>query len=197
MHRLLTGSGSNSSIVLNGPSGIVRDPNSNILYIACVYNHEIVSYPSGNIVAGGNGQGINRTQLKSPIGLVYDSFSNSFIIGNYGAHNIIRWSLGASNWTHIVGSISGLLGNTSTLLNQPVGVTLDPMGNIYVADSGNHRIQLILNGQSEGTTIAGINGIYGSNSTLLYRPYWVKLDNQLNLYVADTFNGRIQKFLRY
>lgn len=71
------------------------------------------------------------------------------------------------------------------------------MGNIYVADRHNHRIQFFLLNQVNGMTIAGKTGINGNNSTLLNEPLDVALDNQLNLYVADWLNHRIQKFLRY
>jgi DNA-binding beta-propeller fold protein YncE len=71
------------------------------------------------------------------------------------------------------------------------------MGNLYVADTGNNRIQLFLAGQTVATTIAGITGSPGSSSVQLNSPYSVRLDNQLNLYVADLTNNRIQKFLRY
>jgi DNA-binding beta-propeller fold protein YncE len=48
-----------------------------------------------------------------------------------------------------------------------------------------------------GTTIAGVTGQSGISSTKLNQPYSVALDSQLNLYVADTGNNRIQTFLRY
>ena len=83
------------------------------------------------------------------------------------------------------------------MLSGPVGVTLDPLGNMYVADSNNQRIQLFLVGQSTGITVAGTTGIYGSTASLFYFPYWVILDKQLNLYVSDTANHRVQKFVRY
>ena len=68
---------------------------------------------------------------------------------------------------------------------------------MYIADKDNYRIQLFMAGQSEGITIAGVTNVFGNNSTLLYQQWSVRLDNQLNLYVADTENHRIQKFLRY
>ena len=68
------------------------------------------------------------------------------------------------------------------------------MGNMYVADKDNYRIQLFMAGQSEGITIAGVTNVFGNNSTLLYQPWSIRLDNQLNLYVADFYNHRIQKF---
>ena len=83
------------------------------------------------------------------------------------------------------------------MLWSPTGLTMDPMGNVYVADTANHRIQLFLVGQTEGMTIAGITATAGSNATLFSAPYSVRLDSQLNLYVADQLNHRVQKFLRY
>jgi DNA-binding beta-propeller fold protein YncE len=71
------------------------------------------------------------------------------------------------------------------------------MGNMYVADRENHRILFFPVGQTNGIIIAGITGISGANSTLLNRPFSVAFDSQLNLYVADAFNSRVQKFVRY
>ena len=70
------------------------------------------------------------------------------------------------------------------------------MGNIYVADSDNHRIQLFMVGQSDAITIAG-NGTAGIGANQLNTPYWLVLDSQLNLYVSDTSNHRVQKYSRY
>ncbi|CAF1044973.1 unnamed protein product [Rotaria sordida] len=137
---------------------------------------------SGTVAAGGNGLGTSNTQVKYPVGVYFDASSNSLIIANTGANNIVRWVLGASSWTLIAGSISGARGNNATFLNYPVGVTMDPMDNIYVADRNNHRIQFFLTGQSIGTTIAGVTNTSGNSSTLLYNPYSMVLDTQLNLH---------------
>jgi len=83
------------------------------------------------------------------------------------------------------------------MLTRPTHVTFDPMGNMYVADRNNQRIQLFMNGETEGITIAGVTGITGSNSILLNQPWSIELDNQFNLYVADSSNNRIKKFVRY
>ncbi|CAF1162971.1 unnamed protein product [Adineta steineri] len=113
------------------------------------------------------------------------------------AQNIVRWTIGDSKWTLLAGSLNSLAGTTSTLLNSPIGTTLDPMGNIYVADTLNHRIQFYPSNQSIASTIAGVTNSQGSNATHLYNPYGLALDSQLNLYVADSANNRIQKFVRY
>jgi len=152
---------------------------------------------SGTLVAGGNGIGKNNTQFYNIIRLYFESSSNSLVICNHGAHGIVRWILGANNWTLLAGNIDGTLGNNSTALRFPTDVIFDPMGNMYICDKDNHRIQFFIVGQSEAITIAGVTSVNGNTSTLLYQPWSLKLDNQLNLYVADSQNHRIQKFVRY
>ncbi|CAF1387642.1 unnamed protein product [Rotaria sordida] len=183
------------------PYGIVQDPSTKTLYIADYNNHRVMSYTEGasmgTMVAGSNRSGTSNIELYNPVGIYLDSFTNSLVIANFGAHNIVRWVLGASSWTLVAGNITGSSGNSSTTLYSPTGVTLDPMGNVYVADALNSRIQFFMSGQSEGTTIVGITNTSGSSSTQLSVPYTVRLDSQLNLYVVDMGYNRILKFLRY
>lgn len=194
----MRGNGSNQ---LAAPKSVAYDAFTNMFYVADADNHRIMSYrygvTSGVLVAGGNDGGSNKNQLNYPYGLYLDKITNSFIVTNCYSHNVVRWNFGASNWTLLGGSDQGISGSTSTLLKCPAHLTLDPMGNIYVADCNNHRIQLFFNGQSIGLTIAGKTGSPGKSSTQLLIPVSVELDNQLNLYVADSYNNRIQKFLRF
>ena len=191
----------NASNQLNSPYGIALHPTTSTLYISDYANHRIMSYPSGTfngtLIFGSGVLGLNNTQLYYPVGLCYDLFSNSLIIANHMANNVVRFVLGANHWELLAGSPIGVPDITSDRLRQPVDMTLDPMGNLYVADRNNHRIQFFSNGQLNGTTIAGVTGVFAANATTLYWPWSVKLDSQLNLYVADTYNNRIQKFLRY
>jgi hypothetical protein len=102
-----------------------------------------------------------------------------------------------NNWTLITGNINEPAGNTPTELRSPANVTFDPMGNMYVADRNNHRIQFFPANQSIGTTIAVVTSIAGSNVTFLDAPTSLTLVHQLNLYVVDQNNSRVQKLLRY
>lgn len=183
------------------PYNLIRDSSSGTLYIADTLNHRVVRYTtgttSGTVVASGNGIGTGTTQLNYAVGLYLDSSSSSLIIANAAANNIVRWSIGASSWTIVPGSSSGTTGSSSTMLYYPVGVTFDRLGNMYVAATYNHRIQLFSNGGQSVTTIAGSLGLRGSNSSLLNYPYSVTLDDNLNLYVVDGGNHRIEKILRY
>ena len=186
---------------LNQPYGIEFDKIRNTLYIVDLGNHRIMAYPknatSGTVAIGGQAAGVNRTQLSSPVGIYLDYVSNSLLIANYGVNNVVRWIRSEHEWILMAGDINGIASNTSTTLRGPTDMIVDPMGNMYVADRSNRRIQLFMSEEYVSKTIAGVTGISGINASLFNYPWCVKLDNQLNLYVADANNHRIQKFLRY
>ena len=183
------------------PLGLALDSSSGTLYISDSGNHRVMRYLSGTssgvLVAGGNGGGTGSTQLYNPRGLYFDSSTNSLLIANNYAHNIVRWVIGANTWTLVAGSSTGILGSTSTLLSYPTDVVLDSLRNIYVSDEGNHRIQLFLAGQSNGTTILGVTGTFGSTAQLFDTPSSLAIDRQFNIYVTDYNNYRVQKFFHY
>ena len=201
MVNILIGTAGSANNELDAPYGITRDPMSKALYIVDRFNYRVMRYSYnasyGTVVAGGNGQGTSNTQLYSPTGIYLDVLSNSLLIATYLGNNVVRWTLGASNWEIVAGHYDGTIGNSSAGLNSPIDVMLDPMGNCYVADYFNDRIQFFPVGERNGTTIAGVTSVPGTDATSLDRPGSVILDNQLNLYVADRFNHRVQKFMRY
>ncbi|CAF2529142.1 unnamed protein product [Rotaria sp. Silwood2] len=184
------GTSGSSSYYLSKAGGFAVDSSGNVyiadisgtLYIADTLNRRVVRYlagaSSGTIVAGENGVGLNNYQLNYSIGLYFESSSNSLVIANAGANNIVRWVVGANNWTLVIGSSNATIGSTSTMFYYPVTVTFDRYDNI-------------------GTTIAGVVGTQGNNATLLKYPYSIILDGNLNLYAGDSGNHRIQNFLRY
>ena len=74
--------------------------------------------------------------------------------------------------------------------SDPSGVAVDSSGNVYVADSGNKRIQKF---NSAGGFITKW-GSSGSGDGQFSYPCGVAVDSSGNVYVADTSNQRIQKF---
>lgn len=196
---MFVGTSGTANNQLASPIGLARDASTGTLYISDAGNHRIMRYlsgaSSGTVVAGGNGAGTGITQLNNPRGLHYDASTNSLLIANNLAHNIVRWVIGASSWTLVAGSSSGTVGSTSILLSYPTDVTLDSLGNMYVSDEGNQRIQFFLLGQSNGTTMFGVTGTSGSTSDLFNTPSSVAVDSQFNVYVTDYNNFRVQMFL--
>jgi sugar lactone lactonase YvrE len=86
-----------------------------------------------------------------------------------------------------------------TALNQfeePTGAFVDASGNLYTTDIGNDRILMFPAGSTSATNgviVAGGNG-FGNGPTQLGNPMGVYLDLSGNIFVADVYNGRIQKF---
>ena len=86
----------------------------------------------------------------------------------------------------------------SAQLASPEGITRDAKGNLYIADTWNHRIRKV---SAEGiiTTVAG-NGIsdFGGDggpatSAQLFSPETVAVDGAGNLFIAESGNNRIRK----
>ena len=102
-----------------------------------------------------NISGTAANQLNLPVDLALDP-SNNMYIADYRNSRIQRWVAGASSGTTVAGLANGTFGRTADALYTPPGVFLDGQDRLFIGDSGNHRVQLYLNGSSSGTTIAGI-----------------------------------------
>ncbi len=80
--------------------------------------------------------------------------------------------------------------------NQPVGVVVDGSGNVYVADSSNHRIRRVTPaGEVDTLAGTGTGGFVDSadGSAKFDGPVGVAVDSDGNVYVADSSNNRIRK----
>ncbi|CAF3615351.1 unnamed protein product [Rotaria socialis] len=157
-------------------------------------------WANGTAVAGNQGAGSNLNQLNQPQGFTIDTQYNksTMYIANSNQHTIVQWLPGASAGTIVAGT-NGVRNDLNTTFDFPLAIKLDSYANLFIADNNNHRIQLYCrypNVSSTGRTIAGTSGISGSTQTLLKYPAGLALDSLLNLYVSDTSNNRVLKFMR-
>jgi cysteine-rich repeat protein len=96
--------------------------------------------------------------------------------------------------------VAGAVESRSALTTSmaPEGITVDPLGRIYVADVFNHVVRRI-NLDGTTTTIAGIgsSGFSGeggpATSAVLYGPRGIAVDAAGRVLVADSFNYRIRR----
>jgi predicted membrane-bound mannosyltransferase/DNA-binding beta-propeller fold protein YncE len=90
----------------------------------------------------------------------------------------------------------GISGSNPGELNTPHGIDVAPDGSIYVADSGNNHIQRF---SADGTLLDSF-GTYASvlegdaPGGTMSEPWDVAVASDGSIFVADTFNHRIQKF---
>ncbi|UJR24498.1 hypothetical protein I4U23_005873 [Adineta vaga] len=229
---------SNNTRILSGnletPKSLFVKENGDI-YVENGRHHQIdkwtinssISVPIASVISQCNGLFIDHNNR------IYCSISDNY--------QVLKISLiSGINFTQIVAG-NGTQGSISTLLKYPNGIFVDEYFNLYVADSGNDRIQKFPQGQLNGTTLVGTGGLdpftlqnpfgiafdgngylyiversssrvigsgpngfrciircsvsTGSASNQLYYPSSLSFDSTGNLYVADTGNLRIQKYL--
>ena len=91
-----------------------------------------------------------------------------------------------SDLTIVAGT--GSPGLSSTKLQNPRGIFVNINFDLYVADTGNGRIQLFRSGEQNATTVAGCGT--PQNLTLIY-PTDVVLDADGNLYIVESHKNRI------
>ena len=161
----------------------------------------VLALVAGNGTCGFSGDNglATSAQLCRPAGIAVDSAGNLYI-ADTGNNCVRKVSNGVI--TTVAGNGNyGFSGDngpaTSAQLYGPVGIAVDPAGNLYISDSGNDRIRKIANGMI--TTVAG-NGSYGfrgdngpATSAQLYGPAGVAVDPTGNLYISDSGNNRIRK----
>ena len=198
---------------LGGPEGVAVDGAGN-LYIADSDNHRIRKVDAGGVistVAGreeiGDGGAATGAQLYAPGGVAVDGYDNLYIADV--DHNRIRKvdagtgviSTVAGDGTEGFGGDGGAA--TAAQLRNPFGVAVDGAGNLYIADTFNHRIRRV-NSAGAITTVAGYGptgeggGGFGGDggpaaAARLSFPVGVAVDGAGNLYIADAFNHRIRR----
>ncbi|CAF3617314.1 unnamed protein product [Rotaria sp. Silwood1] len=176
------------------------DQSKNIFVSDASYGR-VVQWVSGNssgiLVAGNGSSGYSSNQLAAPVDIIVDSQNQILYIADFYAQTIVSWTIGKTAGTILLGTNS-TIGNSPSLFQYPYGLMRDTYGNLYVSDRFNHRVQMFcLNGTSfsSGKIIAG-TGTSQFSSIGLSFPSGIAFDSQMNLYVADTSNHRIQKFSR-
>jgi hypothetical protein len=149
--------------------------------------------------AGDGGPATSAT-LASPSAIAYDANGNLFLADSL--NQVVRKVSAGGTITTVAGTgVAGFGGDgasaTQAYLDTPTGVAVDSSGNLYIADSHNHRIRKIAGGiitTIAGTGTAGFSGDGGAaTSAQLSLPSSVTVDSAGNLYIADTNNQRIRK----
>ncbi len=209
---------------LNFPNGLAIDATGNI-YIADTANQLIRKVDTTGImttVAGvgtvctpstapcGDGGAPTSAMFNNPYGVAVDTHSNLYIADS--GDNRIRKISGGTISTIAGTGVACAKGTiacgdgkaaTSALLNNPLGVTVDKGGNVVIADSGDHRIRVVIAGGVIDPLVGNGNICNiqsntcgdGGKSQLaqLTTPWQIFVDATETLYIADAPENRIRK----
>ncbi|MGB4775373.1 MAG: NHL repeat-containing protein [Daejeonella sp.] len=203
------------------PSGVAVDQYRNV-YVADANNFRIrkITQPASGpvMVSTLAGTGISDftdntsgalAQFKTPFGVAVDAMGNVYV-ADYNS-NRIRKITQPADGSVMVSTLAGSdtpgskdklqAGDPEAQFDSPRGVAVDIQGNVYVADSNNHRIRKIspagivttLAGSVDpGTGEGGFTDGTGS-AAKFNKPAGLTVDAQGNVYVGDLFNHRIRK----
>jgi sugar lactone lactonase YvrE len=201
----------------------IRWVNANTGIIDTLAGDNGAGYDSTSYQIGGDEDGpATAASLYEPWDVVLDGQGNIYIASYYDC-TILRVNLA----TGIITTAVGVLGNSwagsacgfggdggpailtrpeesssPEMLRESAGVIVGSDGNLYIADTGNHRLRKVDASTGIINTIAGngtgaFSGDGGpATSASLYEPRHVAVDSQGNIYIADTRNHRIRKVIR-
>lgn len=163
---------------LNQPGGTAIDAGGNVL-LADTYNNRIRRVgPDGTIdtVAGRDKRGFSLTEeggsatdakLNRPMAVAAGANGDVFIAdtGNSRIRKVTTDGTisAVAGTTDLQGSpLSGFYGDdgpaTEAALSQPTSVAVDGEGNVFIADTGNHRVRKVAT-DGKITTVAGMGGV--------------------------------------
>jgi trimeric autotransporter adhesin len=174
--------------------------------------HLLLSFPGLGViytVAGNGSRGDSGDSglaisalLDYPNSIAFDSTGDIYI-ADTANHRIRKVTKSTGIITTVAGDgTEGYSGDegqaASAIFSYPYGVSVGASGNIYVADTYNHRIRMIAKSTGIITTVAG-NGTQGysgdggqATSAILQYPCVAAIDASGNLLIADTFNNCIR-----
>ena len=184
---------------LDTPSAVALDAVGN-LFLADTHNHRIrrvdaatqsITTIAGTGLSGFSGDGGPATgaKLASPLALVVGS-TNLLYIADSRNHRVRSLDLPTGIITTVAGvGTQGFSGDgdvaTNAHLDTPAGLALDSAGNLFIADTGNHRIRRVDAVTHIISTVAG-----ASTSSRLLRPASLAFSPS-GLLIADAGSQRV------
>jgi sugar lactone lactonase YvrE len=196
--------GTGTAASFHYPAGIALDISGN-LYVADSANNRIRKITPGGVVStlagSGNAAYADGTgtaaSFSFPDGVAMDLSGNVYVTDSN--NDRIRKITPEGEVTTFAGSgAETILDGTGTSASffSPSGITVDGVGNFYVADKNNNRIRKITSG-GVVTTLAG-SGIKSyadgiGTAAAFYWPIGITVDFNKNIYVGDYMNNRVRK----
>jgi RHS repeat-associated protein len=84
----------------------------------------------------------------------------------------------------------GTKGTTNSHFLEPSGAAVDASGNVWIADTGNNRLQEF---DTSGNHLKNVSK-FGTGAGQLQRPHGLTVDSAGNIWTADTGNNRLEEF---
>jgi gliding motility-associated-like protein len=194
--------GTTTGASFNNPAGVAVDAAGNI-YVVDSDNNKIrkISPGGGVITFAGNGQFSsadgNGTDagFYNPHGITIDAAGYLYITDG---NNRLRKISPTADVTTLAGNNAGSQDGAGPAASFyfPIGITIDALGNLYIADTGNNKIRIVSPGgivnTFAGSGALGSADDIGKNATF-NAPIGIARDPSGNLYVTEGPDNKIRK----
>jgi hypothetical protein len=201
--------GAATKAMLSAPTGLAVDTSGN-LFIADTGNNVVreVVAATGNIVTiagtgkcglSGNSGPATKAKLCAPSGV---AVSGTTVLISDTANSQVRKVSGGTITAFAGTGSSGFSGDggqaASAKISAPLGVSEDPLGDVYIVDAGNARIRQV-DASGKITTFAGIgsfgySGDGGPAELAKIAPGGgISAEDASNVFFGDTFNQRVRR----
>jgi DNA-binding beta-propeller fold protein YncE len=145
-YLLQWGSNGSGNGQFNFPGSIAAD--SSFIYVTDESNHRVQKFgQTGSYVRQWGTNGTGNGQFQNPAGIAVDRNKNQVYVAEFYGNRIQQFSV----FGDYISTIS------TPALNNPVGLTTDQHGNIFVADRGNNRVVQYNDNGTNLTTFANTN----------------------------------------
>lgn len=194
----------------NVPADIAIKQSDLTLYVADAFNNKIrVISPEGEVstLAGLRARGYRngpgpQALFYRPVSLALNAEETELYVSDLLNHRIRKIDLATGFVSNFAGDgVSGFRDGPveEARFNEPLGITVDRDGTMYVADSENHSIRMIKNGKVTtlaGTDVAGLQNGSGKEARF-NEPYHLVISRNGGsvLFVVDRMNNVIRRVL--
>jgi RHS repeat-associated protein len=170
---------------LKAPEGIAVDSSGKVFVADTGNNRVEVFSETGSYL---NQFGTTES-LKAPQGIAVDSEGYVYV-ADTGDSRIEKWAVEEGSETYYLRKTFGTAGTGEEQFKEPQGIAVGAEGDLYIADTGNSRVDEWTTKGKFVTKFAS----EGTGSGQLKTPHSLSSDPEGHVWVADTGNNRIDEF---
>lgn len=185
----------------SSPWGIAVDRVRGYIYVVDSANFRVQKFDaSGEFIMQWGSFGANDGQFYFPRGIAVDPADGAVYVVDMGNHRIQKFDTSTNVLPQLLTKWGGGLGpghasdpraQEPGQFRSPWGIAVDDHGDVYVTDTGNHRVQKF---DREGNFITQWGG-FGNGDGQFNFPYGIAVDAKGSVFVVDSGNTRIQQFM--
>ena len=165
------------------------------VYVADSFNHRVWHLGPEGVIGSFGELGAGPGQFNEPWGIAVDGAGNIYVADTWN-HRVQMFDADhrfVTSWGGLVQTTELGADGANGLFYGPRDIAVSPVGEVFVTDTGNKRVQVF---SSDGTFLREFGG-WGTGPGKLDEPVGISVSEDGLVAVADTWNRRVQVFDAY